>query len=254
MSFQNRRNLPHGESTDTYSGRFQGTICRWNLLRWMGTSRLTQTHHLPSELKVMDAFRFPVATREARKDVLIGGCLLILLLIGWILNLGNRLNVVSRFSADDRPYFRGFKPWCYTFKRGCISFLAISCYLAPAVILGLAAFFCRQNDLPLGHYTFASLSALAFCLGVFALPGCMTVYAVEGNPAVLGRPIGAFSRAWRHRDAYLFAWWIALLSILLSFLGILALGIGFFFTSVWAWDVVGYAFTVAMYSQKKVVE
>jgi hypothetical protein len=202
----------------------------------------------------MDAFRFPVATREGRKDVLIGGCLLILLLIGWILNLGNRLNVVSRFSADDRPYFRGFEPWGYTFKRGCISFLAISSYLAPAAILGLAAFFCRQNDIPLGHYTFAGLSALAFCMGVFTLPGCMTVYAVEDDPAVLRKPAVAFSRAWHHRDAYLFAWWIALLSIVLSFLGILALGVGFFFTSVWAWDVVGYAFTVAMYSQKKGME
>lgn len=202
----------------------------------------------------MDAFRFPVATKEARKDVLIGGCLLILLLIGWIFNLGNRLNVVSRFSTDDQPYFRGFKPWGYTFKRGCISFLAISFYLAPAAILGLAAFFCRQNDSPLGHYIFAGFSALAFCLGVFTLPGCMTVYAVEGDPAVLRKPAEAFSRAWHHRDAYLFAWWIALLSIVLSLLGILAAGIGFFFTSVWAWDVVGYAFTVAMYSQKRGME
>jgi hypothetical protein len=186
--------------------------------------------------------------------VLIGGCLLILLLLGWILNLGNRLNVVSRFSVDDRPYFRGFKPWGYTFKRGCVSFLAISSYLAPAAILGLAAFFCRQKDIPLGRNTFAGLSALAFCMGVFTLPGCMTVYAVEDDPAVLRKPGVAFSRAWHHRDAYLFAWWIALLSILLSLLGILAAGIGFFFTSVWAWDVVGYAFTVAMYSQKKGME
>jgi hypothetical protein len=216
---------------------------------------MKQGNHLPSELKVMDAFRFPIATKEARKDVLIGGCLIIfLLLIGWILNLGNRLNVVSRFSADDRPYFRGFKPWGYTFKRGCFSFLAISSYLAPAAILGLAAFLCRQNDIPAGHYLFAGLSAFAFCLAVFTLPGCMTVYAVEGNPAVLRKPVGAFSRAWHHRDAYLFAWWIALLSIVLSLLGILAAGIGFFFTSVWAWDVVGYAFTVAMYSQKEDME
>src|SRR5438874_10336193 len=210
-----------------------------------------QTHHLPQELKILDAFRFPIETKEARKDVLIGGCLIIFLIFGWILNLGNRLNVVSRFGAGDRPYFRGFKPWGYTFKRGCISFATISSYLAPAAVLGLVAFWCRQNQIVSGHYLFAGLSAFAFCLGVFTLPGCMTVYAVEGNPKVLGKPVVAFLRAWTHRGPYLFACWIAALSVLLSFLGLLAVGVGFFFTSVWAWDVVGYAFTVAMYSQKE---
>ena len=41
------------------------------------------------------------------------------------------------------------------------------------------------------------------------------------------------------------------MSIVISFGGLLALGIGFLFASVWAWDVVGYAFTVAMYSNPK---
>jgi len=68
---------------------------------------------------------------------------------------------------------------------------------------------------------------------------------------VLKRPVVAFLRAWRHRRTYLFAWWIALLSIVISLAGLLALGIGFLFASVWAWDVVGYAFTVAMYSNSE---
>jgi hypothetical protein len=94
-----------------------------------------------------------------------------------------------------------------------------------------------------------ALAVAAFCIGVFALPGCMTVYAIEGDASVLRRPATAFARAWRHRRAYLFAWWIALLSVFLSFVGLIAGGIGFVFTSVWAWEVVGYAFTVAMYSE-----
>jgi hypothetical protein len=209
----------------------------------------TSIEHLPQQLTVTEAFRFPIATREARNDVLIGGLLLITLwIVGWILNLGNRLNVVSRFSADDRPYFRAFKPWGYTFRRGCISFATISSYLAPSIISGLLAFWCRSKDFAPGHYGFAVLSAFAFCLGVFTLPGCMTVYAVEGDARVLRRPVAAFCRAWHHRRTYLFAWWIALLSIVISLFGLLVVGIGFFFTSVWAWDVVGYAFTVAMYS------
>lgn len=208
----------------------------------------TTVQHLPRQLRLADAFRFPIATPEARKDVLIGGLLLFTLLVGWILNLGNRLNVVSRFSADDRPYFRAFKPWGYTFRRGCISFATISAYLSPAIVWGLLAFWCRSRGFEVGHYAFAILSGAAFCLGVFTLPGCMTVYAVEGDARALRRPVAAFLRAWRHRRTYLFAWWIALLSIVISLGGLLVLGIGFFFASVWAWDVVGYVFTVAMYS------
>src|SRR5262245_6013632 len=128
---------------------------------------------LPRALTVRDAFAFPVATREARRDLLIGGCLLVLLLVGWIFNLGNRLNVVSRLRAGDRPYFRAFRPWGYTFKRGCVSFATISAYLSPAVLFGLLAFWFRQQRFAAGHYSMAALSALAFCLGVFTLPGCM---------------------------------------------------------------------------------
>jgi len=206
---------------------------------------------LPRALTLRDAFAFPIETKEARRDLLIGGCLLILLLVGWILNLGNRLNVVSRLGAGDRPYFRAFRPWGYTFQRGCVSFATISAYLSPAALFGLLAFWCRQQRFAAGHYSMAGLSALAFCVGVFTLPGCMTVYAVEGDARVLRRPLAAFRRALTHRRTYLQAWRISLLSIGLSFLGLLALGIGFLFTSVWAWDVVGYAFTVAMYSDAK---
>jgi len=206
--------------------------------------------HLPERLTVREAFLFPVASREARRDVLIGGLLLGLLLIGWILNLGNRLNVVSRLSANDQPYFRGFRPWRDTFRRGCISFATISLYLAPALVLAvLSVAFFRSGSV--GRFTCGALATATFCLGVFTLPGCMTVYAVEGDLAVLRRPASAFGRAWKHRRTYLFAWWIALLSVFLSCFGLLAGGIGFAFTSVWAWDVVGYAFTVALYSGRR---
>jgi hypothetical protein len=208
--------------------------------------------HLPDRLTLRDAFRFPVASKEARKDLLIGGCLLIcLLVIGWILNLGNRLNVVSRLSAGERPYFRGFRPWGYTFVRGCISFATISSYLAPSAACALLAWRLSRTGAGAGGHLVAALAAGAFVLGVFTLPGCMTVYAVEGHPSVLRRPLAAFERAWRCRRTYLFAWWIALVSVALSLLGLLAAGVGFFFTSVWAWDVVGYAFTVAMYSEER---
>lgn len=100
------------------------------------------------------------------------------------------------------------------------------------------------------HIRFLVLFGLLFfVLGVFTLPGCMTVYACEEDPRVLRQPVRAFKRACEHRRLYLKAWLIALASIVISFLGLLLFIVGFFFTSVWAWEVVGYAFTVAMYSQ-----
>lgn len=204
----------------------------------------------PSELDWRDAFYFPVATPEGRKDVLIGGTLILFLWpIGWVLNLGNRLNVVARLHAGRSPYFTGFRPWTFTLARGCTSAAAIAAYLAPAMAFGALAYYLHAADAT--RWTVAASSVagvVAFTLAVFTLPGCMTVYAVEGNDSVLRNPLMAFRRAWSRRDVYLRAWMIALVSIVLSFLGLLGLLVGFLYTSVWAWEVVGYAFTVAMYA------
>ena len=139
--------------------------------------------HLPRRLRMREAFWFPVSTSQARKDILVGGLLVIfLLIIGWILNLGSRPNVVGRFYRNEQPVFRGFAPIGYTFKRGCISFLTISLYLAPSALFAACAFLLKLGNFEKLHYVSAVLSATAFVLGVFTLPGGMTVYA-----CVLGR-------------------------------------------------------------------
>lgn len=213
--------------------------------------QLVQGAAFPACLTWRRAFAFPVETPEGRRDIWIGGLLILgLWPIGWILNLGNRLNVVSRFYRGDVPIFRGFRPLTSTFRRGCISFATISSYLAPAAGTGAVAVYLKLHGEEAFHYAFAGLSAFLFVLGVFTLPGCMTVYAVEGDPRVLRDPAGAFRRAWLNRGVYGQAWAISLASVLASFLGLLALGVGFVFTSVWSWEVVGYAFTVALYHPK----
>jgi hypothetical protein len=208
-------------------------------------------YNLPErQLSWRAAFRFPIATPDARRDVVIGGLLLFTLLLGWILNLGNRLNVVSRLYNDDPPYFRGFRPWTETVARGCVSASTIASYLSPAAVLFTAALLSwRAGATPPLIYALATLGAAAFVLAVFTLPGCMTVYAVERDPAILRHPITAFRRAWERRSVYLRAWLIGLAAMVLSLAGLLLAGIGFLFTSVWAWEVVGYAFTVAMYTE-----
>ena len=74
----------------------------------------------------------------------------------------------------------------------------------------------------------------------------MTYNAAFHDISYLYRPDRAFARAWEGGKDYLWAWIIALSAILISFLGLLALGIGFLYTSVWAWMVVGYAFSRAL--------
>lgn len=46
---------------------------------------------LPS---LAECHAFPVATPEARRDILFDGTLLLLTLPGWVFNLGHRLDVV----------------------------------------------------------------------------------------------------------------------------------------------------------------
>src|SRR5689334_14089872 len=178
----------------------------------------------PRHLHWKDAFLFPVETPEARRDVLIGGTLILFLWpIGWVLNLGNRLNVVARLHGGRSPYFTGFRPWTSTLVRGCISATAITAYLSPSIVLGSLAYYAYSKDA--AHVVVAAIgiaSAVAFVLALFTLPGCMTVYAVEGDAAVLRNPATAFRRAWSRRRVYFRAWAIALASVTLSFAGALA--------------------------------
>lgn len=193
-----------------------------------------------------ECFAFPLASPEARRDVLIGGTLLFLPLVGWVFNLGHRLEVVRRVYHHDPPYFRGFAPWGLTLQRGAKAFTAIAVYLSPAAITaGASALAWRAGEQALGAG--AGLVAFAcFALGVFSLPGGMTYNAATGDIRYLYRPDEAFRRALEGGKAYLIAWGIAFAAIALSFVGLAALGVGFFYTSVWAWSVVGYAFSKAL--------
>ncbi len=189
-------------------------------------------------MNLRECFRFPLATAEARRDLLVGGALMFTTLPGWILNLGHRLDTVRRLHLGDPPWFRGFAPWRRTFVRGLTAWLAIAIYLSPAALFGLGAWF--------GSPWLWAPCGVAFALAIFSLPGGMTYNAAFGDIRYLYRPDRAFRRAIEGGRAYLHAWAIALAAISLSLLGLLALGVGFFWTSVWAWNVVGYAFSRAL--------
>jgi hypothetical protein len=188
-------------------------------------------------------FRFPVSTREARRDLAVGGALMFLLPIGWLLNMGHRLDTVYRVWHGEPPYFRGFRPWTATFRRGLTALTAVSFYLAPSVVLAVIAYFTWPTAI---GWAAAILAVPLFLLANFVTPGGQTRNAARADLSYLSRPSLAWGTAVAGGRAYLKAWAIALTAIALSFLGLLAAGIGFFWTSVWAWSVVGYAFTEAL--------
>jgi hypothetical protein len=194
-------------------------------------------HHLPPG--ILESFRFPMSSPEARHDLLVGGTVLMLLPpIGWVLNMGHRLGVVYRIYHGLPPYHPGFAPWSTTFLRGLKALAAILLYLTPAMLCGLGV--------GMGTTWLAVPGSVCLVLAVYILPGGMTYNAAFNDLRYLYRPDHALRRALEGGRAYLWAWVIALLAISLSLLGLLALGIGFFYTSVWAWMVVGYAFSRAL--------
>lgn len=194
-----------------------------------------------------EAFRFPIKTATRRRDVLVGGTVLFIPPVGWILNLGHRLDVVYRLAEGSPPYFRGFKPWTQTFKRGLRAFFAIVAYLSPSGIGGAAAlwrWYVAGTDTVV--WGLAVVSVVLFALAIFTLPGGMTINAARRDMSYLYRPDKAFRRALEGGRRYLKSWAIALSAIALSFVGLVFFAIGYQYASVWAWSVVGYAFSRAL--------
>jgi hypothetical protein len=184
------------------------------------------------------SFAFPLSTPEARRDLVVGGTLLFLLPVGWILNLGHRLDVVHRIYHQKHPIFRGFSPWLGCFTRGLKAVTAIVIYLSASIVLAIAAY----RIMPWLWWP----AGVAFVLGVYILPGGMTYNAAFDDIRYLYRPDKALARAIDGGRGYLHAWLIALVAISLSMLGLLFMGVGVFYTSIWAWMVVGHAFSVSL--------
>jgi len=75
-----------------------------------------------------------------------------------------------------------------------------------------------------------------------AIPGYMSHYCREFDTAEIYDPFRALRRCMQGGIAYWHAWLIALTALMVSFVGLLALGVGFLVTSVWFWQVAGFSF------------
>ena len=197
---------------------------------------------LQTPLTFSSSFRFPLQSKLSRKEVVIGALWIIFLPpVGWILNMGHRILMVHNMQQG-RSAWPSWNNYPALFKHGFLTFLGMVEYHAPSVICG---YFAREFDsLPL-----YIVAAILWMIATVAVPGYMSHYCRELDPREIFDPLRAMRRVIEGGTAYWKAWGIALSALVLSFLGLFGLGIGFYFSSVWFWQVAGFSFA-SVFSQK----
>ncbi|HEU4556246.1 MAG TPA: DUF4013 domain-containing protein [Longimicrobium sp.] len=195
--------------------------------------------HTPLDLR--SSFAFPLQSRESRREVVIGAALLLIPFVGWLLNMGHRVMFVHRM-LHGHPAWPAWRNWPELLKHGLITFGGMLYYYAPGLLLAGAGYR-AGNTLMIG------IGCGLVVLATLAIPGFMTHYCREFSVAEIYSPVRALSRALQGGAAYWHAWAIALAALALSFLGLLAFGVGFLVTSVWFWQVAGFSFA-RVFSQR----
>jgi hypothetical protein len=193
------------------------------------------TIDLSTPLSMRSSFDFPLQTKTSQRELLWGAVLLVILPgVGWFLNMGHRIVVVHRMQHDQPPW-PAWENYGELFRHGVIAAGGMAYYYLPGLIAASAAL--SFVSVPLGFVAGALLLA-----ATIAIPGYMSHYCREFDAAEIYNPFRALRRCMQGGSAYWHAWLIALSALALSFLGLLALGLGFLVTSVWFWQVAGFSF------------
>jgi len=192
------------------------------------------TIDLRHPLTLRNSLRFPLQSPAARRDVLIGGLWLLVPVLGWLLNMGHRVRVVHRMHAGQTPWPAWERPG-ELLKHGALTFLGMAWYGWPGVSLVALGAWLESGWL-------LALGGLLWLLAVIAIPGYMSHYCKRYDPREIFDPLRALRRVREGGLAYWKAWSIVVPVMLLSFLGLLGLGIGFVFTSVYFWQVAAFSF------------
>jgi hypothetical protein len=197
---------------------------------------------LNSPLSLANSFRFPMQSRLSRREVAIGALWILLLPpVGWILNMGHRIMMVHRMQ-NGLPAWPAWTDYRALFKHGFLTFLGMVEYHAPSVVVGYLARCYDSTPLYI-------VSALLWVVATVAVPGYMSHYCLRLDPREIFDPSRAMRRVLQGGAAYWKAWGIALAALCLSWVGLLGLGVGFLFTSVWFWQVAGFSFAT-VFSQR----
>ncbi|MCH2045267.1 MAG: hypothetical protein MK212_14215 [Saprospiraceae bacterium] len=189
---------------------------------------------LRHQLTWRNSIRFPIQSKASRKDIFIGGLWLLIPIIGWLINMGHRVRIVHRLQKGETPWPAWEHP-LELFKHGLLTFLGMVWYGWPGISLMLLGYW--YTSLPLGILGFS-----LWLLAVIAIPGYMSHYCKQYAPQEIFNPFLALSRVYQGGAAYWKAWSIVLPAMFLSFLGLLGLGVGFLFTTVWFWQIAAFSF------------
>ena len=193
---------------------------------------------LHTPLSIQSSFAFPLQSSVNRRDVMIGGLWLLVPVVVWLLNMGHRISFVHNMmhGRDPMPAWNSFRS---LLRHGSVTFLAIVYYYLPFMLLA-TCYVAVPNPL------IAIMAAAFFLTATILIPGYMSHYCVDFNIAKMFNVHTSFAHVRASGRAYWHAWAIALAALALSFTGILFLGIGFLFTSVWFWQVAGFSFATVM--------
>lgn len=204
---------------------------------------------LRAPLSLQHAFWFPLQVPAARRDVLIGGLLLLVPGLGWVLNMGHRLRIVHRMQHGEESWpawSGGAAAWWDLFKHGTITTIGIAVYHLPAAPF----IWWAQKS---GSLAIWAAAAAVWLACSFIVPGFMTFYARTYDVREIMDPRRAMRRAFQGGRPYLHAWGITVCAGLLSWLGLLGFGVGFLFTSVWFWQVAAFSFATVFSQQHRLI-
>ena len=189
---------------------------------------------LDSELTFRNSFAFPLQNALARKELLFGAVLVLVPVVGWLLNMGHRIEMVHRMHREQSAW-PSWNNYGRLFKNGTIALSGMIYYYLPGAVLAATSL---HRHLP----WLGVLAAGFFLLATIAIPGYMTHYCRNYDPHEIFNPVRAFGRVLQGGQLYWKAWAISISALALSVLGLLGLGIGFLATSVWFWQVAGFSF------------
>ncbi len=200
----------------------------------MSDSQPERTIDLRDSLSLKNSFRFPLQSKASRRDVMIGGLWLLVPVVGWLMNMGHRVRVVHRMHHGQTPWPAWENP-AELIKHGLYTFSGMVFYGAPGVLLMALGVWLKRPVL-------GAIGFVLWALAVVAIPGYMSHYCREFDPREIFDPFRALRRVGQGGIAYWKAWSVVVSAMLVSFLGLLAGGVGFVFTSVWFWQVAAFSF------------
>ncbi len=194
----------------------------------------SQQIDLRTPLSFRTSFGFPLQSAVARREVVVGGLWLLVPFVGWLMNMGHRIVMVHHMLRGRSAWPAWQEPWTLL-RHGFVTFLGMVYYYVPAALFVVAAV-AMEQWWPLVP------AVVLFAAATIAIPGYMSHYCVAFDRREIFDPLRALRRSFEGGAAYWHAWAIALAALVLSFVGLLALGVGFLVSSVWFWQVAGFSF------------